>query len=143
LNVKQPYRDYQYKILQRILLFDFNSEDHLTLKKMKEFILSDKLFSSIHSNLFLLYYSIRMLETLKKYNLEREAKDLYLKRLLKLPIDGYLSAFNYKAEINKDFLTEKEFKTQSKFIEDLKMLLLKHFEVLYLPQTKLKIDSYR
>lgn len=144
LNVRQPYRDYEYKILQRILTLDFGNtkrEDTLILKKMHQIILSDDFFKHVHMNLFMIYYSLRMADLNKKNNHEKDYHNVYFSKILKVPIPAYLRMFE---KVNKqEKFSGRETRTQKKFYEELTFLLLKYFEFFFLPFSKLKLDSFK
>jgi len=134
LNVSQPYRDYEYKILQRILIFDFGStrkDENLILKKMHQIILTEDFFRHIHMNLFLIYYTLRMADLYKKNNVDQDFQNIYFSKILRIPIPAYIRLFE---EINrKEMFSGREARTQKKFQEELNLLLLKYFEFFYLP----------
>ena len=144
LNVSQPYRDYEYKILQRILIFDFGSsrkDENLILKKMHQIILTEDFFRHIHMNLFLIYYTLRMADLYKKNNVEQDFQNIYFSKILRIPIPAYIRLFE---EINrKEMFSGREARTQKKFQEELNLLLLKYFEFFYLPFSRLKLDSFK
>jgi len=144
LNIKQPYRDYEYKILQRILSFDFGSskkEDYLILKKMHQIILSEDFFKHVHMNLFLIYYTLRMADLYKKNNVDKDFQNIYFSKILRIPIPIYIRQFE---KISKgELFSGREARTLKRFQEELDLLLLKYFEFLYLPFSKLKLDSFK
>ncbi len=145
LSVKQPYRDYEYKILQRILVFDFGSskkEDYLILKKMHQIILSEDFFKHVHMNLFLIYYTLRMADYSKKNKSDSgDFKNIYFSKILRVPILIYVRLFENKNKSER--YTGREARTVKRFQEELNLLLLKYFEFFYLPFSTLKLDSFK